>query len=184
MVLLNLTLLDLGPSSSLSGSLCRDLLPSSRPTLIPSLMSAWFCEFHKPPCCVTMVSMISRCSVMSQWILGSWALQCHNVHYFHELSQCSKALLSSRVSRWPLGPRGHHGVKFFSFHESLQYCNCLLDIGGPAVSQCHNSPKSNSCPLVPWGPAVSPWPHCYTRFHSITMVSLFPQGQKVSQLFS
>ena len=82
--------------------------------------------------------------------------------WFHEVSQCSNALLGSTVSHSSLlVPRGTMVSNVFpSFHESL---------------------RSSTGPLVPWGPAVSQWPHQSTRSCSVTMLCMVPQGPSMSQ---
>ena len=80
---------------------------------------------------------------------------------FHEVSQCSNALLGSTVSQWPLGTKGLHGVKHISYIPGV--------------------PEEQHWPLVSMGPAVSQWPHHYTRSCSVTMLCMVPQGPAVSQ---
>ena len=67
----------------------------------------------------------SLAPTVSQWILGSSGLTvvlglpcpCSVTmnQVFHQVSHCSNALLGSTVSQWPLGPKGHHGVKHVTF---------------------------------------------------------------------
>ena len=100
---------------------------------------------------------------MSHWCLGPPGPCSVTMDpWLHEVSQCSNALLGSRVSHnGLLVPRGTTvSNRFPSFHESL---------------------RSNTGPLVPWSPAVSQWPHHYMRSCSVTMLCMVPQGPAVSQ---
>ena len=114
LILLNLSLLDLGPGSSGSRSLCRALLPYSRPTLPANLVSSWF---HKVLDChcglhASMRPPVSQCPFGSMGALNvtrslrsmgpAWSQWPH-----HQTRSCSVTMLcmapqGPAVSQWHL----------------------------------------------------------------------------------
>ena len=115
--------------------------------------------------------------------------------WFHEVWQCSNALLGSTVSQWPLGPKGHHGVKHVSLIPgvsdeqhwplgSMGPCNVTMAPSLHEVLLCYNALHGPTRPcsvtVTPWfhkapeyhreflGAAVSQWSPGYTRSCSVT----------------
>ena len=91
--------------------------------------------------------------------------------------------LGSAVSQWILVSMRSHSAAMLSL---VPQCHSVLLVPrGTTVPNMfpsfHKSLRSSTGPLDPWGPAVSQWPHHYTRSFSVTMLCMAPQSPAVSQ---
>ena len=108
-----------------------------------------------------------------QSALDPWSPQCHTGALAPQVPA---------VSQWILGSMRSLSTAMLSL---VPQCPTALVPRGTMVlnmfPSCHESLRSNTGTLVPRGPAVSQWPHHYTKSCSVTMLCMVPQGPAVLQ---